>query len=259
MFQPLSQNDLDQLASLNSTRNRTVRNVKVYEVPYIINHQAVFPKGSLTAIFSRDDEFLKLAESDFSVFGEMVSEAISDNASRPLIETPQELVSQMSNESANASLYLGSKPLLPLIAIPDGVRAAVAYLPYIGGEIEKKFSLENFTVGESSSEIGCVVVLRAPMLTAAEIAAILQVPSSETEIRIGRPSADYAIATAAAAVAIAYTVVAACAICNVNDDLLNVDSLSSEQISNLSHEATVAELMSIRRNLLHHQLNGNLI
>jgi hypothetical protein len=92
----------------------------------------------------------------------------------------------MADEPVFADVYYGGAPLNRGLFLPKGVELAVTILPYNGGRLTSDgFSLVEFYKEGSNEGLEGLVVRSDPPLTAAERAALRQVPAGERGRNVG--------------------------------------------------------------------------
>jgi hypothetical protein len=173
--------------------------------------------------------------------------------SRPVLPI-KEAVEVLVREPVFADLCYGKSTIAQHLCVPDGVDVAHLVFPYNGGRLAASgFTLvERFRDGETAS-LDALLVRNSPALSAAEKAALAQVPADQNELNVG-------LAYDCEYTTVAVTVVAAAAACAVGVRaalvatslcaVLNHQHIPEEAILELGPAASARELLKLRRDVL---------
>jgi hypothetical protein len=167
---------------------------------------------------------------------------------------PLETARNLAASRAFASFRYAGKVLAENLGLPAGLDFGVISFPYAGLELDPAdFVLEQYVKHEFQERLDAVVVIRPPVLSDAERAALELVPPEQREIGIGTPGH---VAVTVTTVTVALFVVA------VHTPTLtgghSIDQLRSrvdkvylgaERLAKLRSPATVPELVALRREL----------
>lgn len=150
-----------------------------------------------------------------------------------------------------ADVRYGGLTLASNYFVPGDAACSAVVLPYNGGRLARQgFTLVEHWRAADDSPLQAVALLHAPPLTAAEKAALEQVPADQLELNVGKSYMCWALS--AIALAALVTLAAICTYQPESDDDHRGpgDHLDEDEILALGPAATARELLRLRRRKL---------